>query len=91
VYLVATYDGKEVRLYVDGALDMVHFKRGAMKNSSGPIILGKPHLPEPSYGAPFQGLIAEVRLYNYAVSEQEVKLQAQVAPGVKGGARSEKD
>ena len=55
------------------------------------LILGKPHLPEPSYGAPFQGFIAEVRLYNYALSEQEVKLRAQMALEAIGGARSEKD
>lgn len=80
-HLVATYDGKEVRLYVDGVADMVQFKRGTMKNSGGPLILGKPHLPDPAYGSPFKGLLAEARVYNYALSEDEVKGRAAVALG----------
>jgi len=78
-HVVGTYDGKEMRLYVDGELE------ASSKAQSGPILyprravveLGSYHDDDEDF--PFRGLLGRVRVYPKALSAEQV--QAQRAAG----------
>jgi hypothetical protein len=69
-HVVSTYDGKTIRMYLDGeevgspATDIFNFS-----GMSGDTFIGG------QYGVQniFNGLIDEVKIYNYALSEDEIK------------------
>ena len=73
VHLAGTFDGRVMRIYVDGA------ERGAL-DRPGPIMPNDFHLCLGSYEvkhpAHFTGLLDEVKLYNRALSSEEIQQQA---------------
>jgi hypothetical protein len=77
-FVVATYDGTAMRLYVNGALSaQTNYSGGIF---AGPINLGIGALPPssilvPPFGTvwPFAGLIDEVSLYNRALTPDEIQ------------------
>ncbi|SPC33785.1 LamG-like jellyroll fold domain-containing protein [Candidatus Nitrosocaldus cavascurensis] len=70
-YVVLTYDGSTLRLYVDGSLVSSLSTNGAVPDNTGnqPLTIGKNSLDNSRY---FIGEIDEVRVYNRASTEQEV-------------------
>jgi glucose/arabinose dehydrogenase/PKD repeat protein len=79
-HLAATYDGANLRLYVNGALVATKAASGPMPNTANPLRIGGNAI----WGEYFSGLIDEVRVYNRALSEAEVKADMQVAVGSGG-------
>ncbi len=84
-HFAATFDGKTMRIYVNGALGAEHVSVGA--HSCAPVhvrqggnffigsVMGDPEGDDHAYrvtGA-FKGLIDEVKVYNRALSEDEVR------------------
>ena len=72
-HIVGTFDGQMLRLYRDGVLvEMAQSKRSAIP-SDGPMMLGL-NTGDARYvrGARFQGMLAEVRVYDRALSAEEV-------------------
>ncbi len=76
VYLAESWDGKELRFYVDGTLVSRVKAEGSVQG--GDFILGPQHVAvasenEPaSYTRRFKGKIASMRLYNRALTYEEI-------------------
>jgi hypothetical protein len=69
-YIVGTYDGSVKRLYVNGELIASLSQTGILPTNTLPLTIGS----APNwYGTFFNGIIDEVRIYNRALSEDEIK------------------
>ncbi|MFA6077782.1 MAG: LamG domain-containing protein [Candidatus Paceibacterota bacterium] len=67
-HAVSTYDGTNMRVYVDGVLKQTCAATGSINISGGGIEIGS----FSSTGYPFKGVIDEVRIYNRALSASEI-------------------
>ncbi len=67
-HAVSTYDGTNMRVYVDGVLKQTCAATGSINISGGGIEIGS----FASTGYPFKGVIDEVRIYNRALSLSEI-------------------
>lgn len=67
-HAVSTYDGANMRVYVDGVLKQTCAATGSINISGGGIEIGS----FSSTGYPFKGVIDEVRIYNRALSASEI-------------------
>jgi hypothetical protein len=70
VHLAGTFDGKTMRIYVDGEEHGAMDRPGPINVSNLHLCLGNYELRHPSY---FHGLIDEVKLYNRALSPDEIR------------------
>ena len=83
-HLALTYDGANLRLYVNGALASTTARTGALETSNNPLRIGG-NVP---YGEYFQGLIDEVRVYNRALATAEIQYDMQNSITVQAAAAS---
>ncbi len=86
-HVAGTYDGKAITLYIDGVLDVTQPATGLIAQSTYPIWIGANAQTDPSRY--WKGLIDDLRVYNYGLSEAEVLAltgMGQVAPMVNAGA-----
>ncbi len=74
-HLAATYDGTNLRFYVNGVLVTTKATSGAMPNTANPLRIGGNAI----WGEYFSGLIDEVRVYNRALSASELDLDMKSA------------
>jgi hypothetical protein len=66
--ILATYDGNDIKFYINGNFDVSTSKNGTVSPNPGSLILGKV-----SYNSsPFQGSISITQIYNRALSATEV-------------------
>jgi len=70
IHLVGSYDGNELRIYVNGELDTSTTHTGDIDTDSNNIIIGDS--PPASGTDVFDGSIALLRIYNRALSDQEI-------------------
>jgi hypothetical protein len=77
-HLAATYDGASLKLYVNGSLVATRAATGSIVQSAGPLRIGSAN----AIGAWFRGRIDEVRVYNRALSAQEIgtDMQTPISP-----------
>ena len=68
-YLATTYDGANLRLYVNGTLAATQAKTGAITSSTNPLTIGS----DPIWGQYFNGLIDDVRIYNTALTASQIQ------------------
>jgi hypothetical protein len=69
-HLTATFDGKSLRAYRNGALVMANGGVSGVPDAEGETLKLGRHARDNSY---FAGTIDDVRLYNYSLSETQVK------------------
>jgi hypothetical protein len=69
-HLALTYDGAQLRLYVDGVQRASKTVTGAMPNSSGPLRIGGNSVWTSEW---FKGELDELRVYNRALSASEIQ------------------
>ena len=69
-HLASTYDGANLRLYVNGLQVAIQPLTGPIQTSSLPLRIGGHSV----YGEHFTGTIDEVRIYNRALSASEVQV-----------------
>jgi uncharacterized repeat protein (TIGR02543 family) len=69
-FVAASYDGTEQKIYLDGKLNMSIENLGTIKAATSNLLVGKSDVNRVGY---FQGLIDDIRIYNRALSEQEIK------------------
>ena len=75
-HVAATYDGQQMRIYVDGQQVASKPKTGIIDaNSSVPASLAN----QPQGSRPFDGLIDDVRIYNRALSATDIQTDQQTA------------
>jgi hypothetical protein len=68
-HLAATYDGTNMRFYVNGVLVRDVLRSGSILNTAGPLHIGGNQVWGGEF---FAGLIDEVRIYNRALSAAEI-------------------
>lgn len=69
-YVVATFDGTNIKLYVNGVLDKSNPWNYIVRDSGQTCKIG---VTNPSYTTWYQGLIDEVRIYNATVPVSQIK------------------
>jgi hypothetical protein len=74
-HLVGTYDGTTSCLYINGKLDVDMAKKSKVRSDNAPILIGGSNLSGATFGNHFtvDGTIDEVRIYNRALSKDEVR------------------
>jgi hypothetical protein len=73
-FVAATYDGSLMKIYINAGLDKTYPWTGGMDTNNGrPLTIGKNNFYPWSEEFWFEGAIDEVRLYNYALSQQQIK------------------
>ena len=76
-YIGYTYDGSNLKIYINGAVDNTIPESGSLSASSDPFVIGETS----QFRWPFKGSIADVQLYNTALTPQQVmQLYAQGFP-----------
>ena len=73
VYLAGTFDGKTMRLYVDGVERATMDRPGPIKPSNLHLVLGNYEVGHDAY---FRGLLDDVRLWSRPLSAAEIKARA---------------
>ncbi|MEV8513211.1 LamG-like jellyroll fold domain-containing protein [Dactylosporangium sp. NPDC051484] len=68
-HIALTYDGTDLRLYVNGVQVSTKPIAGALQQTSNPLSIGG----NGPYGEYFKGLIDEARVYNRALTQAEVQ------------------
>jgi hypothetical protein len=68
-HIAVTYDGKFQSLYINGVLQSTRNQTGTIQQSDGALRIGGDSI----WGEYFNGLIDEVRIYNRALSVDEIK------------------
>ncbi|MDH4127184.1 MAG: LamG domain-containing protein [Spirochaetota bacterium] len=68
-YFAATYDGKEMKLYIDGKLIVSRKRTGKLIQNNNPLRLSRKY----SHGNLLNGIMDEVRISNVARSEIAIK------------------
>jgi hypothetical protein len=71
-HLVGVYDGKKLRLFINGNLTKEADVTGAMRSSNGSLFIGSNH-DRRDFGSEINGLIDEVMIWDRALSEKEVE------------------
>lgn len=69
-HIAATYDSLQLKLYVNGNLESTKDLTGGIYTNDMPIYIGCNIFYS---GENFNGIIDEVRIYNYALTEDEIK------------------
>jgi hypothetical protein len=69
-HIAGVYDGSNLYLYVDGILDNSVNASGIINTNVFPVLIGE---NSERSGRDWNGLIDDVRIYSYALSEAEVK------------------
>ncbi len=72
-HVTGVYDGSDLRLYVDGKLDASTPATGAIARNEFAVLIGE---NSERTGRSFDGLLDDVRIYNYALPESEIKALA---------------
>ncbi len=67
--IAITYDGSNIKWYLNGVLDKTLATSGAIGSFSSNLVIGG----EPGYGRFANGYIDDVRVYNRALSPEEIK------------------
>lgn len=73
-HLAMTYDGAQETLYVNGQAVSTQTLSGPILTSGGALLIGGQ--PGGGYGAFFQGILDELRIYNRALSPAEIARDA---------------
>jgi len=68
-HVTGVYDGTEARIYIDGVLDNSQAATGQINASGFPLYIGE---NAQATGRYWNGLIDDVRIYNRAISEEEI-------------------
>lgn len=70
--ITETFDGNEIRLYVNGILKIKRSASGEICNNDLPLVIGTNAYPAGSEGY-FKGCIDDLRIYNRTLSSDEVQ------------------
>jgi hypothetical protein len=81
ICVAATYNDSIVRIFIDGNLNAEYVCSGAIVNNKSPLVIGNESV---QLNDPFDGLIDDIRIYNRALSTEEVKL-IYTSPQAKAG------
>lgn len=69
-HVAATWNGTNIRMYLDGKLEASRAFTGTVYNSTSDLYIGRQE--RSGLEQPFNGIIDDIRIYNYALSEEQV-------------------
>jgi hypothetical protein len=69
-HVAGVYDGQKMYLYVDGVVDALQPASGGINTNNQPVFIGE---NSEMTGRFWNGLIDDVRVYNYGLSEDRIK------------------
>jgi len=69
-HVAGVYDGEKMYIYIDGIVDVSQPALGAIATNDQPVFIGE---NSEMTGRFWNGLIDDVRVYNYALSEGQIK------------------
>lgn len=69
-HIAGVYDGEKMYLYVDGELDVSVRATGSININGDELLIGENGIDS---GREWNGLIDDVRIYSYALSEKEIR------------------
>jgi len=69
-HVCGTYDGQEIRLYIDGVIDAAQVSTEPIPVNTHKVYIGK---NQETPGHHWDGLIDDVRIYDYALSYAEIR------------------
>jgi len=78
VHLAATFDGKIMRLYMDGIERGTMERPGEVRPNGSPLVLGNYEVGHPAH---FTGLLDDVRLYRRVLTPEEIRTHAAARAG----------
>lgn len=84
-HVCGTYDGEKMRLYIDGVLDNEGLYTGLINTNTNEVRISE---NSGATGRQWDGILDEVKIYNYALSETEVRAmtaQGKTVPFVDAG------
>ncbi|TAL47552.1 LamG domain-containing protein, partial [archaeon] len=73
-HVVATYDGSNKKIYINGQLDVSEAGTGSISTNSNSLYIGQRHNPPILY---FNGSIDDVKIWNRSLSATEVQAEYQ--------------
>ncbi|MFW0862566.1 MAG: DUF2341 domain-containing protein [Candidatus Komeilibacteria bacterium] len=79
-HAVGTYDGNDIKLYVDGDLKDVYTKAGTIKTSTVPLCIGSEAGASCALGSYFPGKIDDVKIYNVARTGEQIMRDYKTGP-----------
>lgn len=82
-HVVALYDGADFELYIDGELDAFSSFSGRISTTSIDLTIGQVLPGEQRYN--FNGVLDDIRIYNYALSVPEVQELYDIGTSVRDG------
>jgi len=71
-HAAGVYDGQKMSLYVDGKLDVSVKAWGSLNADDFSVVIGENSQARMLQGRSWNGLIDDVRIYDYALSEKEI-------------------
>ncbi|MFA6570067.1 MAG: LamG domain-containing protein [Bacteroidota bacterium] len=71
-FCVALYDRRNVKIYLDGILSNSNICTQDMDSNNESLLIGND--PNPSFISFFKGAIDDIRIYNTALTEQEIEV-----------------
>jgi len=83
-HVAATYDGSVMKLFYDALLVRQQNATGDIDITPDLLCIGAKY-PGASWGDVFEGLMDEVRIYDYALSAEEIAVLCEGAGGTTGG------
>jgi hypothetical protein len=86
-HVAVTLDGNQRRLYVDGELDSADSYAEELDDESAPVVLGAADQSGGGVTNEFTGMLDEVRIYDRALSSQEVASLASMGGNGRGDGR----
>jgi chitodextrinase len=79
-HVASTYDGSQLRLYINGSQSGSRAVTGAMSNSNKPLQIGGNKV----WGEWFQGQIDDLRIYNRSLTQAELQADMNTPVGTAG-------
>jgi hypothetical protein len=67
--LSVSWDGREIKFYIDGKIKDTKIWEGKLPDSDSKLLIGSDPPGDTEY---FRGIMDELRIYNYALTESEI-------------------
>ena len=71
-HLAVTYDGAKMKMYFNGNLESIMDATGSLNVDDNPVFIGGQNCGTSNCRDPFNGVIDEVRIYNTALTQDEI-------------------
>lgn len=68
-FIVGTYDGSNIKIYVDGELKKTEVQTGSLQSTTAPVVIGRRVIGDDRF---YNGTMDEIAVWNRVLSAQEI-------------------